>query len=50
MTPEERNHADIFSTTGQFPSLDYADFPIAEEVARYFKYGPNFLQRGIIRL
>ncbi len=37
--------ADIFSTTGQFPSLDYADFPIAEEAARYFKYGPNFLQR-----
>jgi hypothetical protein len=38
-------NADIFSTKGQFPSLDYADFPIAEEAARYFKYGPNFLQR-----
>lgn len=37
--------ADIFAPKGRFPSLDYADFPIAEEAARYFKYGPNFLQR-----
>jgi hypothetical protein len=38
-------NADIFSAKGQFPSLDHVDFPIAEEAARYFKYGPNFLQR-----
>jgi TRAP-type uncharacterized transport system substrate-binding protein len=37
--------ADIFSDKGHFPSLDYADFPLAEEAERYFKYGPNILQR-----
>jgi hypothetical protein len=38
-------NADIFSAKGQFPSLENVDFPIAEEAARYFKYGPNILQR-----
>ncbi len=37
--------ADIFSEKGQFPTLDYADLPIADEAERYFKYGPNFLQQ-----
>jgi len=37
--------ADMFSTKGQFPTLDFSDFPVAEEAERYFKYGPNFLQR-----
>lgn len=39
------NKTDIFSEKGQFPTLDYADFPLAEEAERYFKYGPNLLQR-----
>lgn len=39
------NKASLFSVKGQFPTLDHADFPIAEEASRYFKYGPNFLQR-----
>lgn len=39
------NDADLFSKKSQFPTLDYADLPIADEAERYFKYGPNFLQQ-----
>lgn len=28
-----------------FPTLDYADLPVSDEAERYYKYGPNFLQR-----
>ena len=44
-TKRIHGEADIFSEKGEFPTLDYADFPLAEEAERYFKYGPNFLQR-----
>jgi hypothetical protein len=37
--------ADLFAAKERFPTVNYADFPIAEEAARYFKYGPNLLQR-----
>lgn len=37
--------ASLLSAKGRFPTLDYADFPVAEEAVRYFKYGPNILQR-----
>ncbi len=35
----------LLSKKGRFPTLDYVDMPVASEAARYFKYGPNFLQR-----
>ncbi len=39
------DETDLFSQRGQFPTLDYTDFPIADEAQRYFEYGPNLLQR-----
>lgn len=36
---------DLFSSKGDFPTLDYADLPIAEEAEHFYKYGPSFLQR-----
>lgn len=29
----------------KFPTLDYADLTISNEAERFYKYGPNFLQR-----
>lgn len=39
------SQATILSAKGQFPSLNYSDFPIAEEAKRFYSYGPNILQR-----
>lgn len=37
--------ATSLSAKGRFPTLDFIDLPIASEASRYFKYGPNILQR-----
>tara|TARA_R110002126_G_C10490909_1_gene504511 strand:- start:24393 stop:25667 length:1275 start_codon:yes stop_codon:yes gene_type:complete len=37
--------ATLLSAKGRFPTLDFIDMPVASEAKRYFKYGPNFLQR-----
>ncbi len=39
------NDATSLSAKGRFPTLDFIDLPIASEASRYFKYGPNVLQR-----
>lgn len=44
MTPEDKEPCRYIFNSGQFPFLDFADFPIAEEAACYFNYGPNFLK------
>lgn len=36
---------DILAEPGQFPSPLYLDLPLSRDAARYFKYGPSFLQR-----
>jgi TRAP transporter TAXI family solute receptor len=35
----------LLSDQGQFPTPRFADLPISEDAARYYKYGPPFLQR-----
>jgi TRAP transporter TAXI family solute receptor len=35
----------LLSEQGQFPTARFADLPISEDAARYYKYGPPFLQR-----
>lgn len=34
-----------FETKGQFPSDQLLDFPLNQEAARFYKYGPPLLQR-----
>jgi TRAP transporter TAXI family solute receptor len=42
---EIHNVNGAFSKIGDFPTLDYIDFPAAKEAEHYFEYGPNILQR-----
>ncbi len=35
----------LLSDQGQFPTARFADLPLSEDAARYYKYGPPFLQR-----
>lgn len=35
----------IFERLEEFPSTLYLDFPLSADAARFFKYGPSFLQR-----
>ena len=42
---EVHTEGGLFAEAGQFPTLQYVDFPIAEEAERHFEYGPNILQR-----
>ena len=36
---------DLLSTTGEFPSASFTDFPLNDEAERYFRTGPPILQR-----
>ncbi|MCB1754017.1 MAG: TAXI family TRAP transporter solute-binding subunit [Gammaproteobacteria bacterium] len=35
----------LFSQEGQFPSVEFLDYPLSPEAARFYKSGPPFLQR-----
>jgi hypothetical protein len=39
------SRGDVFSPPGHFPSPRNVDLPLHPDAARYFKYGPPFLQR-----
>lgn len=45
LAAETHNQDELFSDTGQFPTAQYVDFPLADEASRFFKYGPNIVQR-----
>jgi len=35
----------LFENRGQFPSQAYVQLPLSKEAARFYKYGPPFLQK-----
>lgn len=35
----------LFAEPGEFPSARYVDLPLSPDAARYYRYGPPFLQR-----
>ena len=35
----------LFEATGQFPSPQFASFPLSDEARRYYRFGPPLLQR-----
>jgi TRAP transporter TAXI family solute receptor len=37
----------LFEHPGQFPSLNYVDFPLSDEARRFFRSGPSFLRRHL---
>jgi len=34
-----------FESSGEFPNVNFAEFPVSPEAKRFYKYGPPFLQR-----
>ncbi len=42
---ETHREGGIFEAPGEFPSVDYADYPVNAEARRFLKSGPPFLQR-----
>lgn len=37
----------LFNKAGQFPSVDYVEFPIAEDTPHFLNHGPSFLTRHL---